>query len=110
LLATDEQFQFHEQWKYQCIDWLAACNNVWVTEVPIIAVAVLGSLSTLLLYRQCINNTARILLLAAISCGLLAIYVDLFAVPYEMALFEEGFEVVAEALWLAFLLALKDRN
>lgn len=106
LLAIDEQFQFHEQWKYQCIDWLAACKNSWVTEAPMILIVIIGSLSAFLFYSECRTNLAKGFLITSVALGFTSIYIDLFPTPYLMTILEEGFEVMAEACWLSSLLAL----
>jgi hypothetical protein len=107
VLAIDEQFHFHEQWKYQCMDWLSACKNTWIKEAPMIFLVIIGSVSAFLYYGECQNKMARVFLSTSFMLGLTAIYIDLFPAPYIMAILEEGFEVMAEAFWLSSLLALK---
>lgn len=107
LLAIDEQFQFHELWKYQCIDWFDACKHRWITEAPMGLLVILGGLSAFLFYAECRNKMAKGFLITSFILGLIAIYIDLFPAPYIMTILEEGFEVMAEAFWLSSLLALK---
>ncbi|WP_062058086.1 hypothetical protein [Cellvibrio sp. OA-2007] len=106
LMAMDEQFQFHEQWKYGCDEWVSWCDSAWAKELPMLSIAVLGSLSVLWLYHHCGNNFARLLLVISIVFGAAAIIIDLASVPHFIGIFEEGFEVLAEAFWLSYLFAL----
>jgi hypothetical protein len=104
LLALDEQFMLHEQWKYGCQAWLKACSYLWVRELPIILVALLGTVFLRKLWQLKIDIEFRFLVAASLAVGLFAIYIDLFEVNETLAVLEEAFEVMAEALFLGSLL------
>lgn len=110
LMAMDEQFQFHEQWKYGCDEWVNWCDPIWVKELPILSMALLGSMSTFWLYRYCATRFSKIALVIAILLGLVAISIDLGLVPGFLFIFEEGFEVMAEAFWLSCLFSLTTKD
>jgi hypothetical protein len=104
ILALDEQFMLHEQWKFGCQNWWSACAHLWVRELPTICVAFFGFaflLKLLLLNRE---RSFRSLALGALTVGLFAIYIDLFQVPQMLSSLEEAFEVLAESLFLGALL------
>jgi len=103
-LAFDEQFMLHEQWKYGCHVWLNACQHRWVTEVPILLIGVFGTLSVVVLQHRMPNTTAKAVLWSALFMGGLAICLDLTGWPRQMAPYEEGLEVIAEALFAGTLL------
>ena len=108
LLALDEQFMFHELWKYRCEDLTglpALCEAPGVREAPILFVALFGAITVGLMIRTLPGRFTRGLLLAGIACGLWAIWIDQVPMPYPIAELEEGFEVLAEALVLAALMA-----
>ncbi|HEY8878446.1 MAG TPA: hypothetical protein VIN03_12835 [Roseateles sp.] len=106
LLAGDEQFMWHELWKYRCEEWLALCRFETVRELPMLAVAGVGTLTIVALHRAMPARLSRRLLWAGLATGLWAIAVDQIAMPYPIAELEEGFEVLAEALVLAALMTL----
>lgn len=110
LMAMDEQFQFHEQWKYGCAEWVNWCGSVWAKELPIFSVALLGSISSYYLYRHCKMVLSKALLITAIMLGLLAIGVDLGLAPGSLNIFEEALEVMAEAFWLSCLFSLTTKR
>ncbi|RZL38908.1 MAG: hypothetical protein EOP35_04830 [Rubrivivax sp.] len=101
LLALDEQFMWHELWKYRCGEWIALCRFETVRELPMLGVAVVGSLTAWALHRALHDRWSRGLLWAGLATGLWAIAVDQLPMPYPVAELEEGFEVLAEALMLA---------
>lgn len=101
LLALDEQFMFHELWKYRCEEWTALCRFETVREAPMLGVGLVGTLTVWALHRALPTPLGRRLLWAGLATGLWAITVDQVAMPYPIAELEEGFEVLAEALVLA---------
>lgn len=104
-LALDEQFMLHEAWKYRCADWLDACAQGWVRELPMLLVAVLGALTLLALARTFDDRLCRRLIALSLTVGLLALGIDLAEGPATVAPFEELIEVAAEALFIGALLA-----
>ena len=107
VLACDEQFMFHEHWKYGCHQWLPACGHRWGTELPIIAVGVVGAATMVWLHRLLPNRYARGWLWSSLAVGGLAIIVDLFNWPTPLVRAEEALEVLAEALFAGTLLGLR---
>lgn len=107
VLACDEQFMFHEHWKYGCHQWLPACSRRWVAEFPIIVVGVVGAATMVWLHRLLPNRLARGWLWASLAVGGLAIIVDLFGWPTPLVRVEEALEVIAEALFAGTLLGLR---
>jgi len=106
VLALDEQFMWHELWKYRCQEWAALCGIETVRELPMLAVAGVGTLTIVALHRAMPAGLSRRLLWAGLAVGLWAIAVDQIAMPYPIAELEEGFEVLAEALVLAAFMTL----
>lgn len=106
VLALDEQFMFHELWKYRCEEWLALCRFEAVREAPMLGVAVVGTITIAALHRAMRSRLSRGLLWAGLAIGLWAITVDQVAMPYPLAELEEAFEVLAEALVLAAFVSL----
>jgi len=104
VLAFDEQFMLHEQWKYGCIQWLEACRYHWVTEIPTALVGVVGTATAVWLHRALDSRNARALIWSALAVGGLAIVVDLFQWPAFLTPAEEGLEVIAESLFAGALL------
>jgi len=105
-LALDEQFMFHELWKYRCEEWLPLCRFEAVREAPMLGVAAVGTVTVWALHRAMASRLSRGLLWAGLAVGLWAITVDQVAMPYPIAELEEGFEVLAEALVLAAFVTL----
>lgn len=106
-LAFDEQFMLHEIWKFRCADWTSLCQSQWITELPMLLVGVLGVVTGAWLHRVLSDARARLVLWAAIVCGLFALLVDQAGIPAVLVVYEEGLEVVAEALFLGLLLGLR---
>jgi hypothetical protein len=106
-MAFDEQFMFHEQWKYGCTDWFALCRFSWVREFPMLMVGVVGFLTALWLHSSVPPGGARWQLWIAIGIGLFALSLDLLHFSNEFLPYEEGFEVLAEAFYVSFLLGLR---
>jgi len=105
-LACDEQFMLHEQWKYGCAAWWSACRIEWVTELPMMLVGGLGLLTLLTLHRAMPLRPARILMWSGFAVGVMALALDLSGWGGALSRYEEGLEVVAEALFAAALLGL----
>lgn len=101
LLALDEQFMWHELWKYRCEEWTALCRIEAVRELPMLVVGFVGLVTVAALHRAMRSRLSRALLWGGLVMGLWAITVDQVALPYPIAELEEGFEVLAEALVLA---------
>ena len=106
LLALDEQFMWHELWKYRCHELTAWCELEAVRELPMRLVALFGALTVACLCRVMRSWLSRGLLLAGLACGLWALSLDQMPMPYPLSALEEGFEVLAESLVLAALLSL----
>ncbi len=114
-LALDEQFMFHEYWKYHCSEWLDGCGPPapghidWLGDAPMMLVGLLGVGTLVVLYRRIDVTAVRRLLLAAVSVGVVFALGLHFAhagnlLPAWFGRFEEVFEVCAEALFLCALL------
>jgi hypothetical protein len=98
-LAIDEQFQLHERFK----------NRVGTSplgEAPMVIVGAGAIVVLLLLWRRLPTRTARGLFVSAMSVGIFALWVDLGSPPVIVGQLEEGFEVLAESLFLSGLLEL----
>lgn len=106
LMALDEQFMFHELWKYRCHEWTPLCRFDLAREAPILAVGGVGALTIAALHRAMRSRLSRALLWAGLGVGLWAIAVDQVAMPSPIAELEEAFEVLAEALVLAAFVSL----
>ena len=104
VLALDEQFMFHELWKYRCDELITLCTISWVRELPMLMVALVGTITAVLMHRALPLRLTRYLLWTGIGIGLWAIFVDQVPMPYPIADLEEAFEVLAESLVLAALL------
>lgn len=109
LLALDEQFMWHELWKYRCEAWTALCRLEAVRELPMLAVGAVGLMTVAALHRAMRSRLSRRLLWAGLGVGLWALTVDQVAMPYPITALEEGFEVLAEALVLAAFVSLPPR-
>ncbi|XVJ68243.1 MAG: hypothetical protein HEQ39_00245 [Rhizobacter sp.] len=106
VLALDEQFMLHEQWKFGCVQWWSACSQRWVAELPTIAVGVVGSVTVLALMRVVRDALFRSQVISGLAVGLLALLVDLAQMPTSLLPLEESLEVLAEALFIGALLAI----
>lgn len=106
-MAFDEQFMFHEQWKYGCTGWFSLCRHAWVRELPMLAVGFGGVVTALWLHARIQPGWARRQLWAAIGTGLFALSMDMLHVADDLAAYEEGFEVLSEAIFVSCLLGLQ---
>lgn len=109
-MAFDEQFMFHEQWKYGCSDWFELCRYSWARDAPMAMVGIGGVAATVWLHRTISPGLGRLQLWAGIGLGLLALSMDLFGLLRAMAAYEEALEVLAEACFLSCLLGLHPRS
>jgi hypothetical protein len=109
-MALDEQFMFHERWKYECVRWTALCRWPAVRDLPMPCVALFGLLTMAWLHRVLRGGAALWLLWSAVGMGWWALAVNQLPMPPGVALFEEGFEVLAETLFLGALLGLAPRG
>lgn len=107
VMSFDEQFMLHEQWKFGCQAWVSQCQYVWVRELPMLMVGFGGMATAVWLHRVVPHRLARAQLWAAIGVGVFALSMDLLHIASEWAAYEEAFEVLAEALFLSFLLGLQ---
>jgi hypothetical protein len=97
LLAVDEQFQLHEQFKNS-----AGTNRF--SEAPMVMVGIGAIVVLVLLWRRRPARTARVLFVAAVGLGIFALWVDLGSPPVIVGQLEEGFEVLFRepvSLWPA---------
>lgn len=109
-MAFDEQFMLHEQWKFGCADWVVICRHTWGTELPMLLVGALGLLTAVWLHCVLPRGLAKVQMWAAICTGLFALSLDLSGVPSSLVAYEEGFEVVAEAILVGVFLGLCTRD
>ena len=103
-MAFDEQFLWHEQWKYSCVDWLALCRYSIVTNLPLELIGIAGIFTAYRLHLTLSHKNAKRFLWAAMGVGGFAIWLDLVGGFEPLQPLEEGFEVLAEALFIAMLL------
>ena len=96
VLAIDEQFLLHERFKESVVPSLG--------NAPTFVVGVGGVVLLVLLNRTVKSRPALALLLSAIVVGLFALWVDLGHPPAVWGRLEEGYEVLAESLFLSGLL------
>jgi hypothetical protein len=105
-MSFDEQFMFHEHWKYTCIEWLSACRHGWVRELPMLLVALLGAASALWLHRH-LPRPGRLQLWLAFSIGLFALYLRAGGEPTGLLPYKAALLVSAQALFAGMLLSLR---
>ena len=97
LLALDEQFQLHERFQESALTGRFG-------RAPTFLVGAIGIVFAIVLLLTVKSRPARTLLAAGVVVGLFALWVDLGAPPAAIAVFEEGFEVLAEGLFICGLL------
>jgi hypothetical protein len=98
-LSLDEQFQLHEQFK-------AGVGAGRLGDLPTVLIGVGGAAALAFYWRKLPTETARRLFGLAIMVGVFALWVDLGSPPLVVGQLEEGFEVIAESLFLSGLLEL----
>ena len=109
-MSFDEQFMLHEQWKFGCQAWVSLCQYTWTRELPMLMVGIGGMTTAVWLHRVVQSRLLRIQLWTAVGMGVFALFMDLLHIASEWAAYEEGFEVLAEALFLSFLLGLQTKT
>lgn len=105
-MAFDEQFMLHEHWKYHCLEWTSACSHTWVRELPMILVALGGSMTGIMLHRCLKQTLARIFLWCAIGVGLFALYLRFVQEPADLLPYKAALLVLAEALFTGLMFSL----
>jgi len=117
LMSLDEQFGFHELWKYRCAEWTSWCARVvpgrvhWLGDAPMALVGILGVGVLVLLYRAIASAVVRGHLVAAVLVGVVLALGTHFGhlsglLPAAISRLEEVFEVLSEALFLCALVEL----
>lgn len=117
-LALDEQFLFHEYWKYHCSEWLSLCalpSLAYVDllgDAPMVLVGCIGIATGFILSREIDTPIARKLILAAIIFGVVLALGTHFGhaiglLPAWFNRYEEVFEVLSETLFLCALLEIR---
>ena len=96
VLSADEHFLLHERFKESVPGPLG--------DAPTALVGVGGVALLFLLNRDIKTAAARSLVFTAVAVGVFALWIDLGSPPAILARLEEGFEVLAEALFLSGLL------
>jgi hypothetical protein len=99
ILAIDEQFQLHEQIN-------AALGTSRFRDAPTLLVGTGTVVLFALFWRGLVTRTTRVLFAIAVIIGVFALWVDLGSPPEIVGPLEEGFEVLAESLFLCGLLEL----
>lgn len=117
-MALDEQFMYHEYWKYHCTEWTSWCGRAskghvdWIGDAPMIMVGLLGMLTVTLLWKSLPSRIVRGHFLAAILVGVVLALGTHFThlsgmLPADVAYFEEVFEVFSEALFMCALIEIR---
>lgn len=120
-LSLDEQFTFHEYWRFHCADWTSWCaypapgHMDWLGDAPMALVGGVGIATCSQLYRAIEATGVRRLILASITAGVgLALGTHYGhasnVLPAWFNRFEEVFEVVSEALFLCALLEVRGND
>ena len=110
-MALDEQFTFHEYWKYHCAEWTSWCGRPseghidWLGDAPMALVGGGGIATLAVLYRAIDSPVVRGLMLAAVMVGVVLALGTHFGhasglLPAWFGRFEEVFEVFAVSLFL----------
>lgn len=106
LMACDEQFMLHEQWKYQCLEWISLCQYYWVTEIPMLLVIALGVATGFFLLPYFLTPLPKSFLLASLAVGLFAMVLRFTGMPSVLLPYKALFLVLAQGLFLGTLLGL----
>lgn len=118
VLSLDEQFMYHEYWKYHCAKLLDRCAQPaaghvdWLGDAPMAMVGCIGMASFAILYRAVDSAVVKRLILASISVGVVLALGTHFGhavgiLPAWFNRFEEVFEVLAESLFVCALLEIR---
>jgi hypothetical protein len=83
---------------------LTLCRYSIVTDIPLVLIGIAGIFAAYRLHHILYHQHARMFLWAAIVVGGIAIGLDLFGGASVFMTYEEGFEVLAEALFIGMLL------
>jgi hypothetical protein len=117
LMALDEQFSYHEHWKYHCAEWASWCARAspghvhWLGDAPMALVGIVGVVALVAMHRAVASKLVRAHLAAAVFVGVVLALGTHFghligALPESVSRLEEVFEVLAEALFLCALVEL----
>lgn len=106
-MACDEQFMLHEHWKYQCVEWIDACRMKWVTELPMLLVALFGAATGLWLHRAIRQRWLRREMWLAVLVGLFALFLRFTQHPLQLLPYKAALLVMAEALFVGALMGLR---
>jgi hypothetical protein len=111
LLSLDEQFKFHEYWRYHCSDWISWCSRPvegkvdWLGDLPMAIVAVIGTATLIILYRCIQSKVAQRLLIAAFLVAVvLAIGIHYGYASGILRAWDKRFEEVFESLSVALFM------
>jgi hypothetical protein len=96
-LAIDEQFQIHERIK-------ETAGPGFIGNLPILMTGVVGAVAVVLLTRSLRGRLAPMLLQASLGVAAFALLVDLVPISGVVGRLEEGYEVIAESLFLCGLI------
>jgi hypothetical protein len=108
-MSFDEQFMFHEHWKYDCIQWTSACSMGWVRELPMLAVGSLGLVTAVYLHRCLPSRELRIMLWTAIGIGVAALVLRATGQPAAVLPYKAALLVTAQAIMTSVLLCYPSR-
>jgi hypothetical protein len=107
--ALDEQFMFHERFKYRYVHaWFPDGGfGSWLADLPLALVGVGGAICVAWFARAMRKRSAVscVLMLTGLALGGLALAVDGWGESWPVAPFEEGIEALAESFFLSALLA-----
>jgi hypothetical protein len=110
-MALDEQFMFHERFKY---GYAAATTGEGtggaLGHAPTLAVGIVGIVMASWFAWQVPSRTAGRLMIAAVAVGIFGLWIDLGRPPALLARTEEAYEVLAESLALCALLEAPRRH
>ncbi|MGC3981118.1 MAG: hypothetical protein QM808_07670 [Steroidobacteraceae bacterium] len=109
LMSFDEQFMFHELWKYTCSNWFSLCKYSWMREMPMVLVAIGGVAITIWLSKALVG-WGRWLLILGVSLGMVALSKDVLGSFESIGAYEEAVEVLAEALFISSLLGIRAKR
>lgn len=120
-LSLDEQFQYHEAWKYHCAEWTRWCGEPvsghvdWLGDLPMALVGGIGMITIAKLYRVISDATVRKLLLSAIIVGVILALGTHYGHAYNtfpawLSNLEEVFEVISETLFLCAMIEINSQR
>lgn len=117
-MALDEQFMYHEYWKYHCQYWIKWCETGndghfnWILHFPMLMVGIVGTIVLMGVYRSVNDQLVRRLIMAALGVGIIFALGTHFGhatglLPVAFGRFEEVFEIFSEALFMCALLEIR---